>query len=164
MEGAAGWNIKRTVGLAPQRGGQPLAAAGRRAAPPPATQAGSMQCRCRGTVRGHAAQTYQGRGPEGGALLEEGLTGTRVVQWLLSQVARKTNERAAGRARGLELDRGLAVGHWGRERGAVAWRCPCARSRDPELCGLRQASRPHREPGRNGAAGAGWQRPSEPWH
>lgn len=69
-----------------------------------------------------------------------------------------------GRAQGLELGRGLAVGHWGRERGAVAWRCPRARGRDPELCGRRRASRPQREPGQNGAAGAGWQRPWERCH
>lgn len=47
-----------------------------------------------------------------------------------------------GRAQGLELGRRLAVGHWGRERGAVAWRCPRARSRDPDRAVWSKASQP----------------------
>lgn len=81
--------------------------------PGPATQAGSTSGGCRGAVRGYAARTHQGWDPGGGALLEEGLAGSRVVQWFPSRVARKTNERVAGRAQGLGLGGGLAGDHWG---------------------------------------------------
>lgn len=81
--------------------------------PGSATQAGSTSGGCRGAVRGYAARTHQGWDPGGGALLEEGLAGSPVVQWFPSRVVRKTNERAAGRAQGLGLGGGLAGDHWG---------------------------------------------------
>lgn len=62
-------------------------------------------------------------------------------------------------AEGWRLATGAGSGE--RWRGGVLALAAAIRT---ELCGLRQASRPQREAGRNGAAGAGWQRPSEPWH
>lgn len=72
-----------------------------------------MLGRCRGTVLEYAARTHQGWDSGGGALLQEGLAGSRVVQWFPSRVAWKTNERAVGPAQGLGLGGGLAGDHWG---------------------------------------------------